>query len=423
MKFKKMMSFFAMVCVLITFVFTPWYVSAVQENISDEILGEEEELVLWKKKMQMQEDAIRAYSELRSLFGVSELGMDIFPDDYAGAWIEDNNLIVGLTSFDSVEKYDVVLGKFNCVQYVKKQYSLNQLYTICDSVYDQVKEDIDMSSFYVHVMGNNIVYEVLEEKDAAEQKIKTKLSTSRLSPFVDKDITTMVDEGLITVVEGGEISEQISVYGGGEFSSKDGREGTIGICGIIHESGNDYPGFITCSHGMTVEGDGSIISVSGQEYGSTFLTMYYDYCYGDWSAVRKTSNVFTQTNKVYGSQSGLRNISGTKDEVPPGTFILKYGFVGKYCRGTVEENNATAINRLPNGTIIRVTGMSKAVLESNPEGTSEEGDSGGPYYINNGMGGYTFVGVHAGLDNLGSNKRLWFTPYKCFKTWFTSKTN
>ena len=220
MKFKKMMSFFAMVCVLITFVFTPWYVSAVQENISDEILGEEEELVLWKKKMQMQEDAIRAYSELRSLFGVSELGMDIFPDDYAGAWIEDNNLIVGLTSFDSVEKYDVVLGKFNCVQYVKKQYSLNQLYTICDSVYDQVKEDIDMSSFYVHVMGNNIVYEVLEEKDAAEQKIKTKLSTSRLSPFVDKDITTMVDEGLITVVEGGEISEQISVYG--EVEPNDG---------------------------------------------------------------------------------------------------------------------------------------------------------------------------------------------------------
>ena len=46
--------------------------------------------------------------------------------------------------------------------------------------------------------------------------------------------------------------------------------------------------------------------------------MYYNNCYGDWAAVRKTSNNFTQTNKVYGpSFDTIRKITGTKDEVAP----------------------------------------------------------------------------------------------------------
>ena len=89
----------------------------------------------------MQEEATEAYSELRSLFGVSESGEDVFPDDYAGAWIEDNDLIVGLTSLESVEKYDVVLSEFDCVQYVEMEYSLNELYELRDEMYEQVKDD------------------------------------------------------------------------------------------------------------------------------------------------------------------------------------------------------------------------------------------------------------------------------------------
>ncbi len=118
--------------------------------------------------MEMQEEATQAYSELRSLFGVSESGMDIFPDDYAGAWIENNDLIVGLTTLDSVEKYDLVLGEFDCVQYVEMDYSLNELYEMRNDMYEQIKDDIEISCSYVHVAGNNIVYEVLEPVQAAE---------------------------------------------------------------------------------------------------------------------------------------------------------------------------------------------------------------------------------------------------------------
>ena len=122
-------------------------------------------------------------------------------------------------------------------------------------------------------------------------------------------------------------------------------------------------------------GEGAKAYIGGSLYGSTFLTMYYNNCYGDWAAVRKTSNNFTQTNKVYGpSFDTIRKITGTKDEVAPGTLVMKYGFNGGYCKGTVKENNITvSIDG------ISVTGISSVTLTS---GESVNGDSGGPYYIN-----------------------------------------
>ncbi len=109
-------------------------------------------------------------------------------DDYAGAWIENNDLIVGLTTLDSVEKYDLVLGEFDCVQYVEMDYSLNELYEMRNDMYEQIKDDIEISCSYVHVAGNNIVYEVLEPVQAAEQKLENKLNTLRSGVDSDSDV-------------------------------------------------------------------------------------------------------------------------------------------------------------------------------------------------------------------------------------------
>lgn len=95
---------------------------------------------------------------------------------------------------------------------------------------------------------------------------------------------------------------------------------------------------------------------------------------------------------------------------------MKYGFRGGYCTGTVIENNIAVTNNGING--IKITGLSQVSLVS---GVSLDGDSGGPYYINNGMGGYNFIGVHQGIN--GNDDILYFTPYKCFKMCFTPDTN
>lgn len=420
MKQKKIISVLVIICMLSAFLFIPWQVEAAQKLVLDHIVndvqGEEEQegIVLWKQKMQMQEEATQAYSELRSLFGISELGMDIFPDDYAGAWIEDDLLIVGLTSFESIEKYNDVLDGFDCVQYVEMQYSLNELYEIRDNMYEQIKDDIEISCFYVHVASNNIVYEVLEPVEMAEQKIGNKLAALRSSATANSDANFVMENNLFVIVEGNEVINQTDVYGGLKFKDGGGYA-SVGICGTIHsKEGNDYPGFITCGHGATVTGEDANVYIDDDIYGRTFLTMYYDNCYGDWVAVRKTSNSFTQTNKIYGISDYLCKITGTKDEVAPGTIVMKYGYKGKYCTGTVKENDITIKN---NG--IKITGMTSVSLIS---GVSKSGDSGGPYYISDGMGNYNFLGVHHGICTTDS-EILYFTPYKCFKAWFTPDTN
>ena len=196
MKHKKVAGYLAILCILSAFF--SWQAQAAQDisgNVSGDIRSEEEQedISLWMQKMEMQEEATQAYSELRSLFGVSESGMDIFPDDYAGAWIENNDLIVGLTTLDSVEKYDLVLGEFDCVQYVEMDYSLNELYEMRNDMYEQIKDDIEISCSYVHVAGNNIVYEVLEPVQAAEQKLENKLNTLRSGVDSDSDASYGVD--------------------------------------------------------------------------------------------------------------------------------------------------------------------------------------------------------------------------------------
>jgi len=418
MKHKKVVSVLVLICMMSIFLSAPWQVEAAKENVSgnafSDIQSEEEseDIALWKQKIEMQEEATQAYSELRSLFGVSESGEDVFPDDYAGAWIEDNDLIVGLTSLESAEKYDTVLGEFDCVQYVEMEYSLNELYELRDEMYEQIKDDIEISCFYVHVAGNNIVYEVLEPVAMAEQKLESKLNALQASVMANGDADAVMGE-LFVIAEGSEVIKQSDVYGGSQFQVTAGSA-SVGICGTIHSGQLDYPGFITSGHGTTVTGEGAKVYMDGELYGTTFISRYYDNCYGDWAAVRKTSDNFTQTNKVGGpSFDPIRKITGTKDEVAPGTFIMKYGFRGGYCTGTVTENNITFIDG------IRITGISQVSLIS---GTSLNGDSGGPYYINNGMGGYNFIGVHHGV-NPKDTSIAYFTPYKCFKVYFTPDIN
>lgn len=418
MKHKKVVSVLVLICMMSVFLSAPWQVEAAEENVSGNVFGdaqseeEPEDIALWKQKIKMQEEATEAYSELRSLFGVSESGEDVFPDDYAGAWIEDNDLIVGLTSLESVEKYDVVLSEFDCVQYVEMEYSLNELYELRDEMYEQVKDDIDISCFYVHVAGNNIVYEVLEPVGMAEQKLESKLNTLQASVMINSNVNA-VTEDLFVIAEGGEVIKQTDMYGGSQFEDG-GGPGSVGICGTIHSGQFDYPGFVTCGHGTTITGEGAKVYMDGELYGITFISKYYNNCYGDWAAVQKTSDNFTQINKVGGpSFDPIRKITGTKDEVAPGTFIMKYGSKGGYCTGTVTENNITFIDE------IRITGISQVSLIS---GTSLGGDSGGPYYIHNGMGGYNFIGVHHGV-NPKDNSIIYFTPYKCFKAHFTPDTN
>lgn len=431
MKMKKYLPFL-LIFALLTAAFTPnTVVAANSSGLSEDLKTVdsamtdqndlEEAIKIYEKKIEEQASAQEAYSVLRSMFDISAQGEDIYPSDYAGAWYKDGTLFIALTSFDQIQKYKDKLSEFDCISYVIRNLSLNELGKIRDEMYELVKNDIGISCFYIDVTENKIIYETSESQKKAGEKFYDIMSSSIAKLYKNANVATKLDESLFKVIEGDKIIEQTNIYGGDKFSmgSASGSSGSIGVCGTIHDNNIHYEGFITCGHGgMTVSGTNATIYLGDSIYGSTFYTMYYDNCYGDWAAIRKTSDNFTQTNMINGSTSAYtRNITGTIDELAEGMSFMKYGYNGGYCTGTVEEND---INSVGAGGIT-IKGITRASLDS---GSSLAGDSGGPYYTGGTDGNnYNFLGVHRGVSGSGSSQKIYFTPYKCFKTWFTPKTN
>jgi hypothetical protein len=125
------------------------------------------------------------------------------------------------------------------------------------------------------------------------------------------------------------------------------------------------------------------------------------------------------TNQIYGSSSAYaRNITGTLDDLPQDSAVMKYGRLSGYAEATINAQNVTVTS--PEGYSIK--GLTKATLTS---GASAGGDSGGPYYTQSSSGGnsYNFVGVHYGSNSSGGGTNVWFTPHVRFKSYFTVKTS
>lgn len=431
MKVKKYLAVALILSVMMTMIYVPQSSEAAQtlsqneESISNKktVTTDVDEFILaYEEKVAEQLEAQEAYSELRTLFDLSEQGCDIYPDDYAGAWYEDGTLFVGLSSFDEIHEYKEVLDEFSCVEYVEMDLSLNQLNKIRDDMYELIADDIEISYYYVDIKSNTIVFATSESQEAASDMFSNILDSSVSTLDLNVCGTMEIDESLFTIIEGGKFVEQASLHGGKGYalgSNPSIAVASVGVCGTIHDDDTDYEGFITCGHGMTVTGTDAKVYIDNVLYGSTFYTMFYNNCYGDWAAVKKTSSSFTNTNMIYGSSASFtRNITDTMDELSPGMTFMKYGEYGGYCEGTVEYVDIS----IPISDTITVNGYTLASLDS---GTSFGGDSGGPYYTQNTGNSYNFVGVHAGVIEYENSEEvtLIFTPYKCFKTWFTPKTN
>jgi len=77
-----------------------------------------------------QENAIAANECLNQAFGQTANGTIIFPEDYAGAYIDGGHLVLLLTntSEEATEKYRNWAGEYSsCLTFKKVKYSYNEL--------------------------------------------------------------------------------------------------------------------------------------------------------------------------------------------------------------------------------------------------------------------------------------------------------
>lgn len=388
--------------------------SLCEGSVTADELNVDRFLSMYDERAEKLRNAREAYYALYDSFSKTRSGGQVYPDGFAGAWLEGSKLYVAMTSFDNAYNIRNSLSGYSCVEYVSATYSLNQLNTIWEATFNQVKDIIQIGSTYVDVKTNSIVFNVLTPVNEAKQIITNNLSLIKnVVPDNDKLI---VNDKMFTVNTGSMSIPQANIYGGTGLrkGSSSGGRYTVGMCGTIKLSMFETcTGIVTAGHSMTTSGTNKNMYRGSSVFGETVKVVNDNYLNGDFALVKMTSSD-TLTNKIYGtSSSNTRSITGTNDSVAVGDVIMKYGYVSGYCTGTVTAINAT-VNQ--NGTYI--TGITFCSLDS---GKSAGGDSGGPYYIQGSGSSYSFVGVHMGVNSAGTE--LHFTPYGAFRSYFIPFTN
>jgi len=148
-----------------------------------------ESFLYTQERMRLQEPAILAYNMImREFIRISDYGMEIiYPDDYAGAFIdENNNLVVQLTSLDrsSVGFYNSLVKYSDVVSFVEVEFSLNELHEFGRMFADMLIENgLQVTSDGIDVINNIYDISLYYADEASISFIKSFNLMSRALPI------------------------------------------------------------------------------------------------------------------------------------------------------------------------------------------------------------------------------------------------
>lgn len=316
-----------------------------------------------REAMEKQAPALEAYFNLISYFEKDEFGVPIYPENYAGEYINaENELIVQLTDRFSDH---VILSYLSTVPIIRVKYvmySYDELLserTIADELY---ASGVHIVSDGVDIIENRYMIAILKED-------------------LD-DVLLKYPNSPRVLFKEGTYAQAVSNLVGGEQLYNDSSWGdtTLGICGTY--GGQDA--FLTCGHGSSeyqhiysyspqYHQIGEIVyqqANTNPDY-SGFLSL------GDYAIVKKTSSSDTITNDVMGGVE----ITGLFSSVPVGTTVFKYGYAGGYAWGNVTNVGIREAYTNNFGTVYYTDGCYEIPVR-NSSGTQaiQQGDSGGPVW-------------------------------------------
>lgn len=419
-----MKKFFVTLLSLITFVSLGLGTSATAktENVSlnDDLAVLESKIPYEvREKMSNQTDALRSYQNIIDSFAKDENGLSIYPIEYAGAFIDNEKLVIQLTDCSETfqDKYLQFCENDEKISFKEVQYSLNDLLSYESYALDMAKNGYNVIGYGICEKENSfeIYLDSSIEKDASA---KYDLIGERL----ELPINISYQEPVISCA---------TMWGGDAIYNEDtGSSMTVGICGTY----NGQNALLTCGHGneevgiifprypYITYGGTRIGQVSYQRANTSSLETGVD-SLGDFAIVSLNSDV-TTTNKIYGAL----NVVGTYSSLPEGTTIYKYGKTSGLSYGTITQSSISYAIEYSDGlwTVYYVRGLYKSSMQ-NSDGTHaiEAGDSGGPVYIKDGAN-YLLHGIVTARQDPGEQVAsiMYSTPiYYAIDAGFTVKTN
>lgn len=333
-----------------------------------------------EKMFEIQLPACRANEKLFSSFGWNETY--IYPDDFAGTFINYDTLHVLLTDENSIGEYKKILEDFDCISFDIVKNSYNDLYSFAETLSIPLTSDFDYICYYVDVKNNSAVIGI---EDC----------------YYDDAIKLIPEDDRLSVIKINHSINEISVIGGTNIHSSISSSNffTLGGSGTYYGEFDTGTGFLTCGHGNQLD---AAIKSGNTTIGTVDYLSYGYNVYGDYS-ISLASAGYTATPSVLTTGGNYINYSGYLLNPPVGTYLYKYGCVSGQAYCEVTQTGMT-LTEYDNDSTIIIKGISQGHVIT---GTTEGGDSGGPYRF-----GDYFCGIHQSRDKyFASTGIVYFTPY------------
>lgn len=342
--------------------------------------------------MALQDDALEACALFDSNLFVDEKGQPIYPDSYAGRYIDDNgHLIIQIASSDFTP-YEYLRKIYPIVEFNQVKYSKNDLDNILSDYWDTYGyNDENVFSAYVDIKLNEVVIEVDEGYSRLEPQSNNAL------PITFKEGSAQIATAAKTVHSGDKVVNKKS---DSIFDEK--INFSVGI-------GAKYKGknaMVACGHGMEV---GDKIYSGLTHIGTVSNVSFSDNCFGDFSIITMEGNHTADGQSKDGTTTFVNH--GVINNMDVGTIVMNYtensGFaLAEITQGSVvskviaEEGSYTE-----EAKYVSIKGQARAKIIS---GEVIYGDSGGGVFHKFRDGRYYFMGVISSKNKY--TNEMDFTP-------------
>ncbi|MCM1418955.1 MAG: S1 family peptidase [Bacteroides sp.] len=360
-----------------------------------------------------QDFALQAYDELYDHFEQDENNNYIYPDNYAGEYIDDDYNLVLLITDSEDSFYKDILINYDCVRFETVDYSYSELDELREkSVTDLLTISSDPLLYcasYVDIKSNTAVVEInSSHASSLNSESKKRFLTNRNPAVTYKFVDGNIEAQSTTVIGGDYLRQTASSYR---------CDMTAGMAGFY----NGKPAIVSCGHAMENSAKISLHESSGiVDIGKVSYVQFTDNKYGDYSFIVLDDKIQT-TNEVRTNTSTKAITDGYNKPLPIGTEIYSYGANSglskhKVTHLTVETNVQVTVGGIE--VVRTIKGLTETKIT---QGMTQPGDSGGPYYLYSDSQ-WKFCGVHSGYST-DDHSRAVFTPYMYFSGGFKCKTS
>ena len=255
----------------------------------------------YARLMQLQANAVAANECLNESFGHDAIGNITFPDDFAGARIEEDKLVLSLTDTTAENKAKYIRWAGDYADYLlfeNVEYSYNQLMNAAIDVTNTLKESgYQITQYYVSEINNEVVLGMDLNSELCQNGVSQINRPEALAASLSKEYNVPIRMENIAPSNTAASNSIATLRGGAKIVNiTSNSEITLSCCGYY--AGSDA--ILTCGHGGHYNDTINYAASAGSTIGTVNYHNYYSGCTGDFEIIKVTNtDTFSTSNSIH----------------------------------------------------------------------------------------------------------------------------